>query len=184
MEAQEGELKFDFGTTAFEKPDARGKIKPEGMKFVDFIIEEEKRLILLEVKDPSRMPKDDDARAIAAIERERQDFVRQLKNDGWIHDELTPKARDTYTYLHLMARDKKPILYVVLLGVDRLPFDATPLLTNFRDRLSGRLQKETDQPWIKQYVANCLVLTERTWSTEFPNYPLVRLAQPSNVIPA
>jgi hypothetical protein len=178
--SQEGEFKFEFGTATFEKPDAKGKITPQGMKFVDFIIEEEKRLILLEVKDPSRLPKGDDARAIAAIERERQDFVHQLKNNEWIHHELTPTARDSYTYLHLMARDKKPILYVVLLGVDRLPFDAMPLLPNFRDRLLGRLRKETDQPWLRQYVADCLVLTENTWPAAFPQYPLTRTSQALN----
>jgi hypothetical protein len=177
MEAQEGELTFDFGAASFEKPDAKGSAKPEGMKFVDFIIEEEKRLILLEVKDPSRMPKGDDARAIAAIERERRDFVGHLKNNGWIYDELTPKARDTYTYLHLMTRDRKPILYVVLLSVHLLPFDAIPLLPNFRDRLLGRLRKEMEQPWLREYVEDCLILTETTWSVAFPQYPLTRVSQ-------
>lgn len=180
MGAQEGELMFDFGAATFEKPDATGVIKPEGMKFVDFIVEEEKRLILLEVKDPSRQPKSSDTKAIATIERERRDFVKKLSNNGWIYDELTPKARDTYTYLHLMTRDRKPILYVVLLGVHLLPFDAIQLLPNFRDRLLGRLRKEMDQPWLREYVEDCLVLTEQTWRVAFPQYPLTRISQASN----
>jgi hypothetical protein len=175
--SQEGELKFDFGTAKYEKPDAEGKIKPQGMQLVDFIIEEEKRLILLEIKDPSQQPKSNHANAIADIERERSKFADQFKKDGWICHTLVPTARDTYTYLHLMARDNKPILYVVLLGVHLLPFDAIPLLPNFRDRLLGRLRKEMEQPWLREYVEDCLILTETTWSVAFPQYPLTRVSQ-------
>jgi hypothetical protein len=182
MEPREGEFEFDFGSATFEKPDANGTVIPQGMKLVDFIVEEEERLILLEIKDPSRVPRSTDARAIAAIESERRDFVRQLENKEWIHNELTPTARDTYTYLHVMERDKKPMLYVVLLGVDRLPFDAMPLLPNFRDRLLGRLRMETHQPWLKQYVADCLVLTENTWRKAFPGYSLARIPQTTDPV--
>jgi hypothetical protein len=172
---QEGELEFDFGMATAEKFDDPAKQRPQGMQFVDFLIEESERLILLEIKDPSRRKaKGGNAKAEAALERERIQFVEKLRNNGWIADELTPKARDSYTYLHLMRRDDKPILYVLLLGTDRLPFDAVPLLPDFKDRLLARLRQEMDQPWLRQYVSDCLVLTEQTWPIAFPDYPLTR----------
>jgi len=173
---REGELDFDFSAAKqAEKLDGKGKKLPEGMKFVDFVVEEENGLIMLEVKDPSCHAKGGDAKAEAAMQKQRDEFIKKLHKDEWIAQDLTPKARDSYTFLHLMERDTKRIVYVLLISSEKIMLEPA-LLAAFKDRLLARLRQEADQPWVRQYVADCLVVTENTWPIVFPNYPLVRLA--------
>jgi hypothetical protein len=117
---REGEFEFDFRTAKVERLDDPTKPCPEGMKLVDFVIEEAERLIMLEIKDPSCKARGGDAKAEAAMEKARAGFLNKIQNDALIADELTPKARDSYTYLHLMKRDGKPVLYAFLLGRRRI----------------------------------------------------------------
>ncbi len=101
----EGELDFDFSAAKqAEKLDDKGKKLPQGMMFVDFIVEEENQLIILEVKDPSCKAKGGDAKAEVALHREREGFIDMIHQDTWIAEKLTPKAKDSYTFLHLMER--------------------------------------------------------------------------------
>lgn len=175
MKQREGEFEFDFtSAVAVMKLDDPGKQKPEGMQLVDFVLEEAQRRIMLEVKDPSCEAKGKDSAAAAAIVKSRQDFMKKVQHDTLIAEELAPKARDSYSYLHLMKQDDKPILYAFLLGAEKLGID-DGLLMGFKDRLLARLRKEADQPWTRRYVADCLVLTEQTWSLAFPQYPLSRI---------
>jgi len=174
MKMREGELEFDFSAAkSSEKLDAV-KTRPEGMMLVDFIVEEEKRLLMIEVKDPSCKSKGGNSDAEVALAKERNEFVKKVQNDTLIAKELTPKARDSYTYLHLMKRDSKPVLYAFLLGADKLTLDHA-LLLGFKDRLLASLRQEADQPWARYYVADCVVLTEHTWKDAFPQYPLARV---------
>jgi hypothetical protein len=108
------------------------------------------------------------------LERDRANFVKKVQNDTLIAQELTPKARDSYSYLHLMKRDGKPKIYAFLLGADKLTLDPA-LLLGFKDRLLSRLRQEADQPWERHYVSDCLVLTEKTWALAFPQYPMTRV---------
>ncbi len=176
MKRREGEFEFDFsGAQQVEKLDDPGKKTPEGMQLVDFVIEEERRLLMLEIKDPSCKPKGRDPAATASLTKARSEFLRKLQHDTLIAQELAPKARDSYCWLHLMKRDKKPILYVFLLGASELRID-DGLLIAFKDRLLARLRRETDQPWRRLDVTDCLVLTEETWGLAFPQYSLSRIA--------
>jgi hypothetical protein len=174
MIAREGEFEFDFTTAKIvEKLDDPTKQRPEGMKLVDFVIEEERRLVMIEIKDPSCKAKGGNPAAEATMEKSRADFSKKVQNDTLIAQELTPKARDSYSYLHLMKRDGKPVLYAFLLGADRLSLDPA-LLLGFKDRLLARLRQEADEPWTRHYVTDCVVLTEQTWALAFPQYPLAR----------
>lgn len=176
MKLREAELEFDFTkartVTRLDDPELQ---RPEGMSFVDFIVEDGRHLVMLEVKDPSCKPKGRDARAQAKLELNRAEFLEALGKDTLISQKLTPKARDSYTWLHLMKRDTKPILYVFLLGVSELAIDPA-LLLGFKDRLLARLRKEAAEPWARHYVTDCLVLTEETWNNAFPQYPLARIS--------
>lgn len=175
MMEQEGDLGFDFSkATAVEKFDRQATRQPEGMQLVDFVVEEARRLIMVEIKDPSCKPKRDTPAAQDALDRSRTDFSKKIQNDSLIADDLVPKGRDTYTYLHLMKREGKPLLYAFLLGADQLSIDHALLLA-FKDRLLARLRHEADQPWARQYVADCIVLTEKTWPLAFPQFPMKRL---------
>lgn len=174
MKTKEGEFEFDFAAAkTVEKLDAPGQHTPEGMKLVDFIIEEEHRFLMVEVKDPSCKSQGRYAAAEDALEKERTKFVKKFQDNTLINQELTPKARDSYCYFHLMKRDSKPFLYVFLLGADKLTFDPA-LILGFKDRLLARIRQEGSQPWQRHYIVDCLVLTESTWISCFPQYPLTR----------
>lgn len=174
MTHSEGELFFDFSAArSVEKPDEPHQKKPEGWKLVDFVIEEEDRLILVEIKDPSCEPKADTPEAQEHLRKEREDFAKKIKDRTLITKELTPKARNSYSLLHLMERDDKPMLYVLLLGAAKLSLDL-PLLLAFKERLLDGLRQELDSPWARQYVTDCIVVTETSWGEAFPAYPLVR----------
>jgi len=169
---EESGFRFDFGAARVKRLDDPEQPRPEGMKLVDFVIEEASRLILLEVKSPPGKSKGGDAKAEAALARSRDEFVKALAGERFIADELTPKARDSYTYLHLMKRDSRPMVYVFLLGTAHITVEPG-LLLGFKDRLLKRLRMEAAQPWARQYVSDCLILTEQTWPLAFPSYALL-----------
>jgi hypothetical protein len=162
---KEGELVFRFnGAGKVEKLDEEGIPKPSGMKLVDFVVEEETRTLLIEVKDPSESK---------APDKQREEYARKLGGNELISDQLVPKARSSYTYLHLMKRDSKPFLYVVVFGLERFP-DEKALLVGFKDRLLKRIRCEGKEPWKRQYIKDCIVVTLNGWNKCFKNYPLSR----------
>ena len=173
MAMREGELEFDFLNAQSERLDGK-KPEPHGLQLVDFLVEEPDRLIMIEIKDPSCKPKGNDDKAMAGINSQRQKFVTKINNGELINHELAPKARDSYTYIHLMTRDVKPILYVFVLGADALSLDDASLI-QLRQDLLARLRQEAEQPWARRYVQDCLVLTEKTWHLAFPQYALARI---------
>lgn len=161
----EGELEFDFrGAHDVERLDEQGVPMPRGMSLVDFVVEERGRLLLIEVKDPSQR---------RATAKERKSFARRMCGEELINETLVPKARDSYTFLHLMRRDGRPFVFVAVLGVANMPQDKA-LLVGFKDRLLKRIRQEARDPWKRQYVADCVVVTPDTWQTAFPQYPMVR----------
>ena len=163
---RERDLEFDFaGAVRVARVDVQGVKAPQGMQLVDILVEEKQRALLIEVKDPS---------FATAPQRERKEFAKKMRGKELIHDELVPKARDSYTFLHLMAQDSKPFLYVVVLGLKELA-DEAALLATFKDRLLRRLRKEAEKPWVRQYVTDCIVITPEQWSTHFPDYALTRI---------
>jgi len=105
-------------------------------------------MVLIEVKDPS---------ASRAPESEREKFSRKMQTKELTHEELVPKARSSYSFLHLMKRDSSPMRLVVVIGTERLSIQP-PLLMNLTDRLRQRLDKEIDEPWKRKYVADCAVI--------------------------
>jgi hypothetical protein len=174
MVMREGELEFDFIDLPTERLDGK-KPEPQGLQLTDFLIEEPNRLVMVEVKDPSCKAKGNDEKAAAGIKKQRQQFIVKINNGDLINHELVPKARDSYTYIHLMARDVKPILYVFVLGAQELSLDEASLI-RFKEDLLCRLRRETDHPWARRYVDDCLVLTEKTWPLAFPQYSLTRIS--------
>ncbi len=72
-----------------------------------------------------------------------------------------------------MARDNKPCLFVVLFGLDAIAHDPAILLA-FKDRLLQRIRRETDEPWKRNYVSACVVLTLASWAKYFPAFSVQR----------
>ena len=164
---KEGELRFSFGdewhAEHFDRP---GAAFPKGVSPVDFIAERAHELVLVEVKDPSA------ARAPVA---NRQDFVEKMKSRKLTHQELAPKARTSYGFLHLMARDMKPMRYVVVIGTDRLSLQP-PLMADLADRLRARLAQEADTPWKRTYVSDCIVVPVEDVGKALPGCSASRVA--------
>ncbi len=167
----EGDFEFDFSDAlGVQRLDDPAIGMPNDMKDVDFVVEEPFRVLLLEVKDPSN-PTIPTGKTPEVSRRER----RKRVGDELINDDLVPKARDSYLYLHLMKHDAKEFLFVLLDDPSSLGISA-PEVTYFENRLRHRLRHEAKDPWSHHYVSDCIVLNPGNWDTYFPEYPLRRLS--------
>lgn len=177
MMAQEGDFALDFSLALrWERFDRKGRQIPQGMSFVDFLVEEPRRILLIEIKDPfclhevSPMAHTPPRKG---IKRGQEAF----RMDRMIHQSLVPKIRDSYTWLHLMEQSDKPFLFIVLLGLDCFSIDMSGLLVVFKDRLLSRIRREDAVSWKIPYVQDCLVLDPSSFRRSFPQYPLFRVAE-------
>lgn len=166
----EGELTFEFPADwQVERFDEPGATLPWGMKPVDFIVEFADRLVLIEIKDPSHT---------RAPGKNRDAFVRKMQTDELTHEELVPKARTTYGYLHLMNRDDREMQYVVAIGADALSLQP-PLVMHLTDRLRRRLKHEAAQPWARPYIAAAQVITVADLPRVLPGLTVHRTPTPT-----
>lgn len=166
---ENAELLFDFPNgLSWSQLDKQGVKLPVRMKFVDLVIERDEDILLVEIKDPSHSHSPD---------KERNAYLKRLTNNSVLTDELTPKARDSYLYLHLMERDRKPFKYVVLLGLDAFdPDRQKALMFGFKDRLLADLRQESFEAWKRKHIADCVVLSVESWNQTFPEWSLRREA--------
>jgi hypothetical protein len=151
------DLQFSFPDNLnWEEMDKQGVKIPAKMKFVDIVIERENDILLVEVKDPSNIN-------TPVVERER--YLKSLQDNSILTQELTPKARDSYMYLHLMKRDTKPFKFVVLLGLEAFEDHAQlALLGNFKNRLLSNVRCEAAEPWKRMHIADCIVMSVVKWN--------------------
>lgn len=163
------ELVFHFpDELSWNELDIQGVKLPVRMKFVDLVIERDDDILLIEIKDPSHSKCPD---------IEKNSYLKRLANNSVLTDELTPKARDSYLYLHLMERDSKPFKYVVLLGLDA--FDTNiqkALMAGFKDRLLADIRNESFEAWKRLHIADCVVLSVNSWNQKFPDWTVKRIA--------
>jgi hypothetical protein len=164
------DLEFSFpDELVWEELDRQGVKLPVQMKFVDLVIEREEDILLVEIKDPSHHK---------APPEERLKCFGKLTDNSILTQELTPKARGSYTFLHLMERDTKPFKYVILIGLDAYsPVEQLALLTGFKDRLLADIRCETDIPWRRHHIVDCSVVSIEIWNREFTNWPVARLSK-------
>ncbi len=162
------ELLFNFpDELSWSELDRQGVKLPMHMKFVDLVIEREQDILLVEIKDPSHSRSRD---------KERNAYLKRLADNSLLSQELTPKARDSYLYLHLMERDHKPLTYVVLLGLDAFdPNVQKAVMTGFKDRLLASIREESFEAWRRKHIADCVVLSVESWNQRFPDWPLNRI---------
>ena len=147
---REGELEFVFGDAwQAEQFDRPGVGWPQGIAPVDFIAEGRDEIVLLEVKDPS---------ASRATSTQRRQFAHDMQTRTLTHERLVPKARSSYGFLHLMARDTKPMRFVVVIGIENLSIEPL-LLEHLADRLRNRVKTEGPEPWQREYVSACTVVS-------------------------
>ncbi|MEM6454045.1 MAG: hypothetical protein AAF772_03030 [Acidobacteriota bacterium] len=164
---QEGELRFTFPDDWRVEPfDIRGRegFPPLKVKPVDFVVERAHDILLIEVKDPSNSGTPSD---------ERVRFVKKMTTKSLTYDELVPKARTTWSVLHLMGRTDKPLRFIVAIGVEALAIEP-PLFLQLTDRLKKRLEKEIDVPWVRPYVADAFVVDALELDRHFPGIKVTR----------
>tara|TARA_R110001599_G_scaffold284423_1_gene486453 strand:- start:813 stop:1370 length:558 start_codon:yes stop_codon:yes gene_type:complete len=164
---ESAELLFHFPEALiWSELDRQGVKLPTRMKFVDLVIERDHDILLIEIKDPSHSRSPD---------KERNAYLKRLADNSVLSQELTPKARDSYLYLHLMARDSKPFKYVVLLGLDAFgPNVQKAVMTGFKDRLLADIREESFEAWKRKHIADCVVLSVESWNQSFPEWPVRR----------
>jgi hypothetical protein len=165
---QEKELLFTFAEgTVWRVLDLQGVRLPVGMALVDFVIERTDDILFVEIKDPSHSQ---------SPIKERNKYLKRLTDDSVLSQELTPKARDSYAHEHLMGRDNKPIVYVVLIGLDAFEREVQrAILNNFSHRLYKSLRTEGEVPWVREHIKQCIVLSVDAWNEEFPDYRVERV---------
>lgn len=170
------ELLFNFPDYLnWSELDKQGVKLPVRMKFVDLVIERDKDILLVEIKDPSHSKCPD---------KERNSYLKRLSDNSVLTQELTPKARDSYLYMHLMERDHKPFKYVVLLGLDAFdPERQKAILFGFKDRLMADIREESFEAWKRKHIADCVVLSVESWNKIFPDWPLRREAPGEAMVP-
>lgn len=165
---ENAELEFSFpDDLRWYELDKQGVRLPVKMSFVDLVIEREDDILLVEIKDPSNT----NSRPI-----EQKKFFKKLLDNSILAHELTPKARGSYSFLHLMMRDKKPLKFVFLVGLDAFdPEQQKAVLFGFKDRLLANIYCEAYEAWKLKYIDDCAVLSVENWNVRFPEWPIVRL---------
>ena len=161
------ELLFTFPEDlAWDELDVQGEKLPVNMKFVDLVIERDQDVLLVEIKDPSHSH---------SREKDQKKFLKRLLDNSLLTQDLTPKARDSYLFLHLMERDKKPFKYIVLVSLEA--FDSVQqkaVLSGFKDRLLADIRCEAAKAWKRKHINDCAVLSIDTWNENFPDWPVIR----------
>ncbi len=162
---QERELTFifppDWNAEQFDSP---GRVWPKHIAPVDFIVERVDDILLIEVKDPSNSK---------ASDAERKKFIAKMQSNELTHQELAPKARTSWSVLHLMNRTSKPLRYVAVLGVDALSVQPV-LLQSLTDRLKKRLAQEMDAPWKVTYITSVVVIAALDLGNYLPGVSVTR----------
>jgi len=161
---REGDLEFEVSESWSvakldrQTPGVPSGSMPHGMQLVDLLLESNDSRWLIEAKDYRGKPE--------------RDVVNQ---------EFAPKARDSYCWLHLMARDDRPIHYVVVVGVDRWGMTAAgPCLSELRDRLETRILKEDEAPWKRRYVEKVHVVEPARLADILPGVKVRRVSAEIN----
>ena len=137
------------------------------MKAVDFIIEENNRIIFMEFKDPYKpetKPKD------------REEWIAEFKTEKKDSD-LCYKYRDSFLYEWASGKidDSKKHIYCVLVSLKSL--DA-PLLMTRSDALRRKLPVGIPEKagWKRPIADACMVFNIESWNKHFPRYRVSRVS--------
>ena len=164
MTFDEGDLRFDFGTTTAIKFDEQSNFKlSHCMKAVDFILETGSEYYFIEVKDP------DDP---ISSEENRESFREKLKS-GELKKSLITKFRDTFIYRWAEDSLNKPVRYIVLLCMNALD---ERLLNNLSDGLRRDLPLNKAANWKQEIAHSCVILSLDRWNRHFKKWTVSRIS--------
>ncbi len=167
----EGELEFDFrkAIRAERFDEEKRHRMSHCMKAVDFLVEWPDALWFIEVKDPSKSSIPDHL-----SNKERRNFIERMKKKVLFHEELGPKAKDSFLYLHLMGEvPEKPIKYFVLLALREL--DKALLSFSARElKQASCLIGPNNSEWRNRYICAAAVYNLETWNQHLGHCPVRR----------
>jgi len=159
----EGNLRINFPIqpVKFDDPTSHGLTNC--MKAVDFIVEEDDRILLIELKDPED-PK--------SSQVEKSKWIKKFLN-GEIDEDLKYKCRDSFLYKWASDQIGKPFYYLVLVAIDSLtPAD----LLGRTDELKRKLPIEGPTGiWQRKFVNSCTVFNIQEWNKHLPAYHISRI---------
>ena len=170
MKLRERDLEIDF-TDAIDaivfdqmKADKPGYHGVGQMHRVDVVVELEKAILFVEVKDPGN-PKAQ-AEGLAKFHGELQ--------DGTLSDTFAAKFIDTFLYRWAEDCLNKPVHYVSLVTLGD-----SSLLPNFSDEIAKKLPPmgKSVPRWQRQLAENCQVFNIDLWNQSFPKWPATRVAK-------
>ena len=170
MKLRERDLEIDF-TDAIDaivfdqmKADKPGYHGVGQMHRVDFVVELEKAILFVEVKDPGN-PKAQ-AEGLAKFHGELQ--------DGTLSDTFAAKFIDTFLYRWAEDCLNKPVHYVSLVTLGD-----SSLLPNFSDEIAKKLPPmgKSVPRWQRQLAENCQVFNIDLWNQSLPKWPATRVAK-------
>jgi hypothetical protein len=140
------------------------------MKGVDFLVEWETEVWLVEVKDPSLS-------TIPEQHKQNQinEFKDKFKSNTLFSQELGPKAKDSFLYLYLenSFQDKK-LLYFVLLEMEELDAVILERKTQVLEKCAGILGPH-GTPWKNRYIDAAAVFNLEKWNKHLPECPAARV---------
>ena len=149
----ESNIEFDFKAAVVQH--IQDRELGHGLKNVDFIIRENQRTLMVEVRGTRSKPED------------------YLSDDKI--NEFVEKARDTYTFLHLLEDAVNPRTYVVLIDYERGSRIESAFMNSRHDSLMAKLKGEKGNRWKIEYIGATLLLSLDEFSNHFPNYAAARL---------
>ena len=131
------------------------------MKAVDFVIEEDDRILLVEFKDPGN-PHADPANSQQFI-----DAFTAGEKDG----DLVRKFRDSFVYLWAEEKDDKSFYYFVIVTLIEEAY-----LVAATDRLKSKLPiyGPASGAWKRKIAHGCGVFNLENWNKKFPKYQVKR----------
>ena len=134
------------------------------MKAVDFVVEEDDRILFIEFKDLEHPN--------APEENRIKDF--EEFQSGNLDKELKYKYRDTFLYEWAFDNVNKPIYYLVVVAIDGLSEAA--LIGRTEDlKRELPLDGPPSRKWPRPFVTDCTVFNIETWNKYQQRFPLSRI---------
>jgi hypothetical protein len=130
------------------------------MPRVDFIVETDKYVYFIEIKDPGR-PDLEDAQKIP--------FLRKLESGG-LEDSYVDKYTGTFLFRWAEGKLEKSVVYLILITLDDAQtFHLNQLLKKRFDRIGKSSPRRSRLP-----LASCEVLNLNSWPKIYPEWRITR----------
>jgi len=155
----ESGMSFSFSADAKdEKIDGGRANGVVGLKLVDFIFRHKNDMVFLEVKGSMNTDF-----LKPGAKKDHEEFLDKVKNGSLAQEELIPKCRGTYLFMHLMDElDGKIPAFAVLPE----PFDTADLM-RIKDKMERLIAHEAPKPWKRKYAKLIGVFNRKTLNEVF-----------------